>query len=405
MALKLFFKDTIIYGITNALYSGLPLLLLPFLINTLGPEDYGKIELFRSISLVLVPLVGLSTVQSLTRFYYDLEEQNFIIFSSTIFTFQILSFLISIIFTFIFINFISKNDLIFLFLGLIYFLFNQIIEILLTIYRVNNNAKKYCIIRILIVVVELLFIYISFNILNEYNWYSRVIPSVLSLFFISIYAIYILCNKYKIKFIIDFNFLKISLLYSFPLVFHMLSSYIYNIGDKLFINLFHGESVLGSYAIVTQVSLIVTFFSTSINLAWTPSFFNKMKTNSFSEIKKVNFILYLFYPIVSFLVYIFWLYFSKYLDGLNKYNINSNYILILLIANVFISYYKMNSLYFFYYKKTKLLAIISIICVFVCLALFFLLIKSLIILGACISILITFFMLFILTYLYKPNKL
>ena len=62
-------RESLIYGLTNALYSGLPIFILPLIVNVLSPEDYGFVEFYRNFTLILIPLLGLSTVQSVIRFY------------------------------------------------------------------------------------------------------------------------------------------------------------------------------------------------------------------------------------------------------------------------------------------------------------------------------------------------
>ena len=104
------FQDTAIYGITNALYAGLPLLLMPFLLMHLSPEDYGIIDLFRVITMILIPIVGLSTVQSVTRLYYDIDENDIKRYYSTIILFQVLNGIVGISVIFFFSYFIEERN-------------------------------------------------------------------------------------------------------------------------------------------------------------------------------------------------------------------------------------------------------------------------------------------------------
>ena len=112
------FKDTVIYGLTNSLYTGLPLLLMPFLLTHLSPEDYGIIDLFRVITMILIPIVGLSTVQSITRLYYDLNEGDLKKYYSTIIIFQVLNGIIGISIIFFFSYFIDNKYLIIAYISL-----------------------------------------------------------------------------------------------------------------------------------------------------------------------------------------------------------------------------------------------------------------------------------------------
>src|SRR5690606_3586866 len=289
-------KDTLVYGITNALFTGLPIILLPFLVTVLKPEDYGVMELFRSLTLVFIPIIGLSTVQSITRFYYDLNSHDFKEFTSSVLILQVFNSII-ILFILLILNcFIDSIYLTLSFYALTYFLFNQITEILLSIYRIKRLSKDNLIIRLGSVILDLILLSILFYSLTNFDWQFRVIPNVLSTGLIGFISYWILRNKFEIKFVLNKDYLKSSIKYSAPLIMHMLSGYILNIGDRFFISHYLGDSNLGSYSVAYQIGMCVSFFYTSFQLAWTPTFFEWMKKGYHSKIKKVRNIIYISLP-------------------------------------------------------------------------------------------------------------
>src|SRR5690606_15631577 len=141
-------KDTLIYGLTNALYSGLPLLLMPFLVIVLAPEDYGVVDFYRTFSLVLTPILGLSTVQSISRFYFDLNSEKFKYYVSSIVIFHICTAIVGVSILFLFHKLLDHQFYLISFFSIVYFLFNQITEALLAIYRVEKKSKKYLVLRL-----------------------------------------------------------------------------------------------------------------------------------------------------------------------------------------------------------------------------------------------------------------
>ena len=169
------FRDTIIYGLTNALFTGLPLLLLPFLVTLLSPADYGTMELFRSISMVFVPILGLSTVQAITRYYYDLDSLSFNSFTSSVLLLNCFNAVIAIIILSLVDIFIDSQFINLSYFAVVYFLFNQITEAILSIYRIKKMSKWYLIIRLGSVALDLLLLFALYNLLANYDWRYRVI--------------------------------------------------------------------------------------------------------------------------------------------------------------------------------------------------------------------------------------
>ncbi|EJL74907.1 lipopolysaccharide biosynthesis protein [Chryseobacterium populi] len=398
------FKDSLIYGLTNALYTGLPILLMPFLIAVLNPADYGKIELFRSITMVLTPIVGLSTVQSITRYYYDLNEEDFKKFTASIIILQLINSVVALIIMYIVSFFIAKEYYILMVLAIIFFVFNQITEALLSIYRVKRQPRNYLIIRIGIVVLDLLLLTILYYTFTKYDWTYRVLPNVVSTTVLGIICLSLLWKKFDIKFQFDYPLLKIAVIFSTPLIIHMISGYILNIGDRFFITYYLGTGELGNYSVAYQIGLIVSFFFTSFNLAWTPTFFEWMEQEKYSAINKVKKVIFVIIPLIGFFSVLGWNILSKSIPNLAKYNVDLKLVVIITLAYIILSFYKFNSNYYFYFKQTKTLATITFVTGIVCVVLYMILIPKMGVMGAAIATLITFILMFISTYIFKPNE-
>lgn len=395
--------DTLIYGITNALYSGLPLLLLPFLVTTLGPEDYGYVDLFRSICMLLVPLLGLSTIQSITRFYYDLDETKFKKFVTSIQIFQLCTSIGAAILIWIISPWLPVVYQVLLQLSIAYFLFNQFTEGLLVIYRVKNRAKHYLIIRVLNIMLELGILFILFKTLLPLDWKFRVLPTVIASFLV---AIVTLVQFIKLGYPLTFSkkLLKVAILYSTPLILHMLSGYVLNIGDRFFIKYYLTEKDLGNYAVAYQIGMAINFFYTSFNLAWTPTYFKWMKENKISQINKVRKLIYISLPVLGGFALMGWLIFSNTFIKNSQYSISNQIIIIVLIANVILSLYKFESNLFLYTKETKKLSLFTFISAIVSVIFNIILIPRIGILGAAIATLISFITIYFLVLFNKKKN-
>ena len=72
-------KNISFFTFFNVINSAIPFLLLPVLTVYLTPEDYGIIDIFFNISLIATPLVGLSIVQAISRYYFeDIDLPKFV---------------------------------------------------------------------------------------------------------------------------------------------------------------------------------------------------------------------------------------------------------------------------------------------------------------------------------------
>lgn len=397
------FQNTLIYGLTNALYSGLPFLLLPFMVSILEPEEYGKIDLFRTMSMVFTPIIGLSTLQSIGYFYFELNKSQFKNFVSTIQIFQLLTSLIALLITWILSSLLSNEMYILLLLSISYFLLNQFIESLLTIYRLEDSAKKYLFLKLLNISLELIILFILYKTLKELDWTLRVYPIILSSLIVSAFCFSIL-KKMNYKFKFSLLLLKKALKYSTPLILHMISGYILNVGDRFFIKYFIGDSKLGDYAVTYQIGMSVNFIFTSFNLAWTPTYFKWMKENKTSSIYRVKKIIYYSVIAVGFIIFICWLLFKKNLIDNTKYEISTHLVLIVLISNLILSLYKFESNYYLYSNQTKKLSLITLISAIISIVFNIILIPIYGIIGAGYTTLFSFLFMYVFIKINISNE-
>ncbi|WGK64718.1 lipopolysaccharide biosynthesis protein [Croceiramulus getboli] len=389
------FQDTLIYGLTNALYTGLPLLLLPFLVVTLKPEDYGYVDLFRSISMVLVPVLGLSTVQSIGRFYFDLDKATFKNFVSSIHIFLLCTTSVGLLITFFISPYLSPIFSNLLIACILYFLFHQYIESLLIIYRITNKPKVYLVMRVGQVVVELLLLFAAYILLETIDWKFRVFPTILA----SMILAFVAFKKFKdLGYSLNFSkrLLQKALIYSSPLIVHMVAGYALNIGDRFFIKYYLSDEDLGNYAVAYQIGMSINFFYTSFNLAWTPTYFKWMKEKKVAAIMKVKRVIFISLPLLGVVVLVSWLVISELFINDTSYSVSNELVAIIILSYVLYSLYKFNANFFLFKKLTDKLSKYSLTAAIVSVILNIVLIPSLGIMGAGLSTFFSFAVLFVL---------
>lgn len=397
------FRDTMIYGLTNALYTGLPLLLMPFLVAVMSPEDYGAVDLYRSIGQVLIPILGLSTVQSVSRFYFDLEEVDFKKFVSSVVIFQFVSGILGICIILIFSVWIEEKYRILAYLSVIYFAFNQVMEGLLVVYRVQKQSAKYLFIRVSSVVLDLALLAGFYFFYTSYDWTYRVYPNVISTVIFGAISV-LLLFKYGYKPIFDKKLFKQAVNYSYPLILHMVSGYIINIGDRFFILHYLGEKGVGNYAVAYQLGMAVNFFYTSFNLAWTPTFYDWMKKRKYEAIKRVKKIIYVTVPLLGTIVILMWYLLHSKIAKLSEYEISFEIVSLIVVSYVILSLYKFEANYFLYNKKTKKLSTITLISAITTIMLNVVLLPRIGLIGAAIATLVSFVIMYLLIFIINRNE-
>ncbi|MBE8722056.1 lipopolysaccharide biosynthesis protein [Sphingobacterium pedocola] len=398
------FKDSIIYGFSNALYTGLPLLLMPFLVVILQPEDYGIVELFRSFSLMLIPVIGLSTLASVDRFYFDLDTKKFQNLIGTLIIFHFVMALSVIFLLSLMIDFLPEKYYVIILLAIIYCLFYQIIEIYLVVLRVKRQAINFLKVRIGTVVLELSLLTLFYFIFTHHDWTFRIYPIIIAAVVIGIGICVLIFRFRNIPFAVDRDVLKQAIIFSAPLIIHMVAGYILNLSNRFFILHYNGEKVLGSFSLAYQIGMSISFFYTSFNMAWTPTFYSWMDNKKKSSIKKVRVLVYTGLSLGALAILLGWIFISPYISQIKNYGISHETIALLLLAFVLLSLYKFEGNYFFYHKKTTKLSLFTLLSCLVALILNFLLIPKFAVLGAAYSTLFSYFFLFMCVILFKQNN-
>lgn len=404
---KSLFKNISLFTFFNVLNSAIPFLLLPFLTVHLSPEDYGIVDIFYNITLIATPVVGLSIVQSIGRFYF--ENINLPRFVTTVFVVLLrlgsLTILIFFIMSFLVYDLLLDYGFppFLLTFALIYTLFSQIAEILLLLWRVSYSTFKFGIFKVLKTATDLglsLFLIIVF----EMGWEGRIIPQLLVAFIFGVIAIYIMYkNGNVLKPQIDEEYKKEALAFSVPLVFHSVGSSLLGFSDRFFILFMLGLNNVGIYSVGYQIGMVVALLQNSFNQAWVPFFFQKLNENEHRVKIKIVKITYLYFVLLLLVVVFFYFatpFIYKYFVG-KDFGDGSSVVLWVLLGYAFLGMYKMVVNYLFYLKKTKTIAYCTFFTVWINLALNYVLINLNGMVGAAQATLISFTILFIVVFIFS----
>ncbi|UCS93240.1 oligosaccharide flippase family protein [Echinicola marina] len=399
------FRNIGLYTLLNFVNSAIPFLLLPVFTNYLSKFDFGIVDLFTTFSFIFIPIVGLNIGSSIIRYYYELDKNEFSNFISTILTFLcLLGGVIVVIVYFVFL--VVKPDYFeggipiqIVWLSVLYALFTQIIEVLLNIFRVEEKPALFGLLRITKTTMDIL-LSVYFIVYLNYGWEGRIYPMLFVSGLICIAAILFIRKLYGFKFLIHKTYLKIALSYSVPLIVHTLGGYILAFSDRLVIAHYLGVDEVGLYAVAYQIGMIMSFLGTSFNQAWTPFVFSILKKDEgkgILKLKKYNLVYFATTFIVALAIYLAVpLIYELFIN--NDFIVNYYVVLWVLIGYSFFGMYKFVVNFLFYFKKTKLLAGITLVSSLINLILNFILVPVYGLLGAAVSTTIAFFILFCIVY-------
>jgi O-antigen/teichoic acid export membrane protein len=359
-------KNISIFTFFNLLNAGIPFLLLPLLTTYLSPSDYGIIDIFGSLVMVFTPIVGLSILSSLNRYYFEKETIDFNVFVHTVFLSLLrygLTFIVVVSALGVFFGDTLSEEAnvppIVVILAVLYVFFSQISEILLLIWRISYRTVWYGIFRVSKTALDIgLTLYLI--IILDYNWEGRIVPQLVVAALFGLIAISILRRQgfilNRLKYNKDYN--RKALDFGVPLIFHSLSGYVIAVSDRFFILYFLGLESTGIYGVAYQIGMVVGLFQNSFNQAWLPYFFGSLKKNSPEAKLRIVKITYFYFVALLLIVVFFYFitpYIYYYLIG-ESFQKGIEVVIWVLLGYAFNGMYKMVVNYLFYSKETKAIA-------------------------------------------------
>lgn len=407
---KALFKNISFFTLFNIIEKGIPFLLLPILTSYLSPEDYGIVDIFYNISLIITPIIGLSTVQSITRYFF--EKINLIRYVNTVVLILFItgSIIIGLFILFYFIggDFLHTYEIppLIIIMAFIYTLFSQLSEVILTLWRVTYKTISFGTFRVVKTLLDIsssLLLIVVFKM----GWEGRLIPQLGITILFGVLAFFFLRNRgYLIKPKMDILYRKKALSFSLPLIFHTLGGHLIGFSDRFFILFMLGLNNVGIYSVGYQIGMVIALLQNSFNQAWVPFFFQKLKENSQKTNKKIVKITYIYFLLILLLVVFFNIitpFIYKFFIG-NEFKESIGVVFWVLLGYAFNGMYKMVANYLFYLKKTKAIAICTISFAILNMVLNYILIKSYGLIGAAQATAITFLGLFIVVFIITYNN-
>lgn len=266
--------------------------MLPVMTRYLTPLDYGTVAIFAVLIGFLSPFIGLSTVGAIARQYY---EKNSVDLPKYI-TNCLMIFLVTLaIVTTVFLLFSGQieNLVIFprnWFLAVIIVSASQfIIQLVLVLWQVQVKSISYGSFQILQTLFNVglsVWLVVGFGM----NWQGRLLGQVFAISAFGVFGMVILWKDGWLKLEFDLGYIKHAVKFGAPLIFHSFGGWIMTAIDRLFINKIVGVADTGIYVVGYQVGAVIYLLVSSFNIAWVPWFYAKLKQDDPSiKLKIVKF--------------------------------------------------------------------------------------------------------------------
>ncbi|MGL5765495.1 MAG: lipopolysaccharide biosynthesis protein, partial [Sarcina sp.] len=180
-----------------------------------------------------------------------------------------------------------------------------------------------------------------------------------------------------------------------PIIFHNLSHLVLNQADRLMLDKLVGDSATGIYSFTYNIGIILNIVNMSINSAWVAWYFDALKDKLFSEIKSMvkNYIV--IFTIITGLFLLGAPELVKILSAKTYWG-GINLLPIIILGYYFVFLYTFAVNYEFYSKKTKFIALGTIIAAIINIVINVIYIPKIGMYAAAISTLIAYIVLFLM---------
>lgn len=399
------FRSLGIYTIANVINSAIPFLLLPLLTKHLKPDAYGSLTNFNSLINILIPFVSLNLMASLQVIFVK-EKSDFPSYLST----GLLSVLVLTLLgsgsLWLFSDELEKLIGVpksFILLAALYATYQNIVEVLLSVWRMEDKAISFGIFRIVRTIVEL-GIAVVLIVWMGWSFDGSIMAMSYSYGIGSVVALVFLFRAGFLKWEFHWKHVKHLVAYGAPLIPHVLGSVVIMYTDKLVITKYLGLAANGIYSVGFMVGQVIGLLQNSFNQAWVPYVFKGLQSGEEQVKSRIVHWTYIYILAIIGITLVFYLCTPLVFYFLGKdYHSGISLVLWIALGFAFNGMYKMVSVYFFYTERTLFIAWISTVTAVLNVLFALYMVPRYGYTGAAIATMSAFFLQFILTWIWSTK--
>lgn len=282
--LRVIFEQSALYTLGYVIQKGISFLLVPIYTRALSTEDYGIIGTTGALISLLGALYPLGLDNALIRYYHEMptEEEQRSLLGTIMLTWMIVATGATLLFLVFGQNLLQElltpvpfRPYIELALGVS--LFFNIGLIPLTLLRIKENALSYVSITLARFLLTLLLV-IYFVVVARQGAEGSLKGRLLAGIVVAVPLLFWIFRQ--MQGYIDRRKLRLSLTFSLPLLPGALAGWTLGLSDRWLLGRFLGLDQVGIYNLAYQFGLAMNLVAASVNLAWKPFFFRKVKESN-----------------------------------------------------------------------------------------------------------------------------
>ncbi|WP_395496493.1 lipopolysaccharide biosynthesis protein [Arsenophonus endosymbiont of Lipoptena cervi] len=389
-------KNFLNYAIGDILIKGFLFISIPIFSYLFDPIQYGYYSLINNSIIILYVFISLN-LQNAVINRCMITKKNLYSYLSTIIYFIIPFQIILILFEPFYSAFISyylginQKDFIFI---LIICIMLTYIYIYTAYLQASSQSYHYIMINTISKIIETILIFYFAYFLTSNKYMSKIYAQIIINIIIIIYIIV----SFKFKFSkFKFKYLKEALIFSIPLMGHVISNALLAQIDKIIISKFIGLYDAGIYSFTYNFSICIIIIIIAWNSAWRPNFYYFLNNKNYCVIKKITY----GSTILIFLTCIISMLFSKemiYFLSSYKYHSSIPILPLIIIGNALIHIYLIYVNFLFYKRKTIIISCATFGVLIINIILNYYLVPKFNITGSACSTIISYFFLALLNY-------
>ena len=338
------------YTVSNFISKCIIYLLTPYYARLLTEAEYGQLSNLSSWRNILLVVITFDLYSTVTVAYIDYNEKEFKKYIASITVFSVFFPLIICSIMFMFgetvasVTSIGSNYLPIMFISII---FNAPLLIFQAVQRSQVRYKAASVLTMLSSISMVVFTVVFVSLLED-KLLGVISGSFIGSILINIMLIVVM---FRGGMCFKLEHIKYALRIAIPLIPHIIGTTILGTSDKIMITKICGDEANAHYSLVYTCSMVVTMLVSSINSAWVPWFYNKLKSKELNGVRKVVQVLAPILGLCSFIISITAPEIVLIIGG--KSYIDSAYIMPPIISSCFINYiYTLYVNIIFYDKKT-----------------------------------------------------
>lgn len=357
-------KSAAWYTVSSIIAKAITLLITPVFTRLLTKSEYGNYTNFVSWQNILITIFSLELSSTVLRAKFDRESDES--FNSYVFTISWFSVIVTVVLglCLLLINSISwVNEIMginqgYILMLCIIILFTPILQIYQAQQRAEIKYKVSSIISLTYGLLSFLVPYFLVKSTSKNSLFSLLVGVTANAVIWGIGLLFYISTRKRAR--VNVSDIKYALVFSLPIVPHLVSSIIMGNSDKIMIKNMCGSEEAAIYGLVYTCALAINLLRNSLNNAWLPWFYKRMNEKKYSSIKNVSKIYILFFSLGSLLVCLLGPEIVKVLGG-SQYKGSIILVPIIMLG----CYYNFLNLFYvnleFYAKKTVMISIITVI--------------------------------------------